>query len=74
MYILGVLHEGRSKGGKEKAGTEKDRGTGSRRRLKWGVESISRQCLALALSLVFGTFGTLRDADSWKRSVESPMH
>ena len=72
MYFLGVLHGGLSKSGKEKAGAEKDRGTVSRRRLKWGVESISRQCLALALSLVFGTFGTLFDAGSWKKKCEEP--
>ena len=74
MYILGALHERRSKDGKEKAGAEKDRGTVSRRRMKWGVEPINRQCLALALSLVFGTFGTLCDVDSWEGNVESPMH
>ena len=64
VYIQSVLHERLSKEGKKKTGTEKDRGTIARRRRKWGVEPISWQCLALALSLVFGTFGTLFDVDS----------
>ena len=66
--------KGDQKDGKEKAGTEKGRGTILRRRMKWGVESINRQCLALALSLMFGTFGALRDADSWERNEEGLMH
>ena len=57
---------------RRREGTEKDRGASSRCRTKWGVEFISRQRLALALSLVFGTFGTLFDASSWKEKSGEP--
>ena len=49
----GALHGGSSKIDKEKKGKEKDPGSVSRRESKRGVELISRQCLAFALSLVF---------------------
>ena len=52
-YFWGGLHEGSSKIDKEKKGTEKDPGSFSRCESKRGVELISRQCLASALSLVF---------------------
>ena len=52
-YIWGGLHEGSSKIGKKKKGKEKDPGSFSRCEPKRGVELISRQCLAFALSLVF---------------------
>ena len=52
-YFWGILHEGSSKIDKEKKGKEKDRRSLPRCESKRGVELISRQCLASALSLVF---------------------
>ena len=52
-YFWGSLHEGSSKTDKEKKGTEKDPGSCSRCESKRGVELISRQCPASALSLAF---------------------